>query len=136
MLQQLKQEHGVMQRWKPDDAPFQLARDEANDRQKRACLQKIYAKVVERWFLLSLKAKYAGIAFTLQKIIRLLPSQWYILIQSTNQHLIIIILKVHNISNVGKFEPVTYMYLILVEWFFFSFETLNFSKNKWTHQHF
>ncbi|XP_068670034.1 uncharacterized protein [Montipora foliosa] len=59
MLQQLKQEHGVMQRWKPDDDPFQLARGEANDRQKRACLQKIYAKVVERWFLLSLKAKYA-----------------------------------------------------------------------------
>ena len=56
-----------MQRWKPDDEPFQLARDEANERQKRACLRKIYAKVVERWFLLSLKAKYAGMVFTFQK---------------------------------------------------------------------
>ena len=64
MLRTLEMENGVTQRWKPDDEPFRLARDEANDRQKRVFLHKVHSKVVERWFLLSLKAKYAGIDIT------------------------------------------------------------------------
>lgn len=59
MLRTLEMENGVAQRWKPDDEPFRLARDEANDRQKQIFLHKVHTKVVERWFLLSLKAKYA-----------------------------------------------------------------------------
>ena len=64
MLRTLEMENGVTQHWKPDDKPFRLARDEANDRQKRVFLHKVHSKVMERWFLLSLKAKYAGIDIT------------------------------------------------------------------------
>ena len=64
MLRTLVLENGVAQRWKPDDENFRLARDEANDRQKQILLYKVHSKVVERWFLLSLKAKYAGIAMS------------------------------------------------------------------------
>ena len=67
MLRTLEMENGVAQRWKPDDEPFRLARDEANDRQKQIFLHKVHSKVVERWFLLSLKAKYAGIDITLHE---------------------------------------------------------------------
>lgn len=67
MLRTIEMENGVVQRWKPDDEPFRLARDEANDRQKQIFLHKVHSKVVERWFLLSLKAKYAGIDITLHE---------------------------------------------------------------------
>jgi len=42
-----------------------LARDAANDRSKKAALVKLHTKVIERWFLLCLKAKYAGKCFFL-----------------------------------------------------------------------
>ena len=61
MLLTLVLENGVAQRWKADDEPFRLARDETNDRQNQIFLHKVHSKVVERWFLLSLKAKYTGI---------------------------------------------------------------------------
>lgn len=60
MLRQIEQKHGVTQRWHTDDEVFQLARNDANDKQKKAGLCKVQTRVVERWFLLSLKAKYAG----------------------------------------------------------------------------
>lgn len=60
MLRQIEQKHGVAQRWHTDDEVFQLARNDANDKQKKAGLCKVQTRVVERWFLLSLKAKYAG----------------------------------------------------------------------------
>ena len=63
MLRTLILENGVAQRWKADDEPFRLARDEANDRQKQIFLHKVHSKVLERWFLLSLKAKYTGMIF-------------------------------------------------------------------------
>lgn len=59
MLRQIEQKHGVAQRWHTDDEVFQLARNDANDKQKKVGLCKIQSRVVERWFLLSLKAKYA-----------------------------------------------------------------------------
>ena len=61
MLRTLEMENGVAQRWKPDDKPFRITRDEANDGQKQIFLHEVHSKVVERWFLLSFKAKYAGI---------------------------------------------------------------------------
>ena len=60
MLRQVEQEHNIMRRWHLEDELFQLAREEVRGRQKRTCLHKVHTKVVERWFLLSLKAKYAG----------------------------------------------------------------------------
>lgn len=36
-----------------------MARDAANDLSKRLALVKLHTKVVERWFLLCVKAKYA-----------------------------------------------------------------------------
>lgn len=60
MLRKIEQENEVARRWHPDNEAFQLARNEANDKQKKAGLCKVQTKVVERWFLLSLKAKYAG----------------------------------------------------------------------------
>ena len=60
MLHTLVLENGVAQRWKADDEPFRLARDETTDRQNQIFLHKVHSKVVERWFLLSLKAKYTG----------------------------------------------------------------------------
>ena len=61
MLHTLVLENGIAQRWKADDEPFRLAWDEANDRQKQMFLHNVHSKVVERWFLLSVKAKYTGI---------------------------------------------------------------------------
>ena len=63
MLRQVEQEHNIMRRWLSDDELFQRAREEAKRRQKRTSLHKVHTKVVERWFLLSLKAKYAGMYF-------------------------------------------------------------------------
>ena len=60
MLRQIEQKHGVAQRWHTGDEVFQLARNDANDKQKKVGLCKVQSRVVERWFLLSLKAKYAG----------------------------------------------------------------------------
>lgn len=60
MLCQIEQKHGVAQRWHTDDEVFQLARNDANDRQTKAGLCKVQTRVVEHWFLLNLKAKYAG----------------------------------------------------------------------------
>ena len=37
-----------------------MARDAACDRSKKVALVDLHTKVIERWFLLSLKAKYAG----------------------------------------------------------------------------
>lgn len=60
MLCQIEQKNGVAQRWQTSDESFQRARNEANDKQKKALLCKVKTRVVERWFLLGLKAKYAG----------------------------------------------------------------------------
>lgn len=59
MLCQIEQKNGVAQRWQTSDESFQRARNEANDKQKKALLCKVKTRVVERWFLLGLKAKYA-----------------------------------------------------------------------------
>ena len=60
MLRQIEQKHGVARRWHIDDEVFQLARNDANDKQKKVSLCKVRSRVVEPWFLLNLKAKYAG----------------------------------------------------------------------------
>lgn len=61
----LESRNGVTQRWTTACEEDQLARDAANDRSKKVALVKLHTKVIERWFLLSLKAKYAGKYITL-----------------------------------------------------------------------
>ena len=61
MLHTLVLENGIAQSWKADDELFRLAMDEASDRQKQIFLHKVHSEVVERWFLLSVKANYTGI---------------------------------------------------------------------------
>ena len=60
MLCQIEQKNGVAQRWQTSEESFKRARNEANDKQKKALLCKVKTRVVERWFLLGLKAKYLG----------------------------------------------------------------------------
>ncbi|KAJ7351808.1 hypothetical protein OS493_035533 [Desmophyllum pertusum] len=59
VLVELENKNDISQRWTVDSEAYQMARDAANDRQKKVALLKVHSKVVERWFLLSLKAKYA-----------------------------------------------------------------------------
>ena len=60
MLCQIQQKNGVAQRWQTSDESFERARNEASDKQKKALLCKVKTRVVECWFLLGLKAEYAG----------------------------------------------------------------------------
>lgn len=59
VLVDLESRNGITQRWTTACEEYQLARDACNDKSKKAALGKVHTKVIERWFLLSLKAKYA-----------------------------------------------------------------------------
>lgn len=60
VLVDLEYKNGVTHRWTTSCEEYKIARDDASDRSKKAALINLHAKVIERWFLLSLKAKYAG----------------------------------------------------------------------------
>ncbi|XP_068728149.1 uncharacterized protein [Montipora capricornis] len=59
VLVDLEYKNGVTRRWTTSSEEYKIARDAASDRSKKAALINLHAKVIERWFLLSLKAKYA-----------------------------------------------------------------------------
>ena len=56
----LENKNGITQRWTTSCEEYKLARDAASDRNKKVALINLHTKVIERWFLLCLKAKYAG----------------------------------------------------------------------------
>jgi len=64
VLSDLEHRNGITQRWTTACEEYRMARDAAYDRSKRVALVKLHTKVVERWFLLCLKAKYAGKYFS------------------------------------------------------------------------
>lgn len=68
VLKDLESRNGITQRWTTECEEYHLARDTYNDRSKKLALAKLHTKVIERWFLLSLKAKYAGRSMFVCKI--------------------------------------------------------------------
>ena len=52
---------GYMQRWKSDSPGYKLAEHNVQRRKQSVIKQKVEVCVRERWFLLAVKAKYAGI---------------------------------------------------------------------------
>ena len=60
VLVDLENKNGVTRRWTTSSEEYLLARNAACDRSKKMALIDLHTKVIERWFLLSLKAKYAG----------------------------------------------------------------------------
>lgn len=59
-LQQMEQTNGIVQRWQPSSPSYKCAEQRLNCKQQQLIKQKFEACARERWFLLSMKAKYAG----------------------------------------------------------------------------
>jgi hypothetical protein len=59
-LQDIEKKNDVNLRWKESDRVFQETRQRIFTKKQKVELNQIRSKVVERWFLLSLKSKYSG----------------------------------------------------------------------------
>lgn len=59
-LQEFEQRHGVTQRWQNDSPEYQSAELLHRAGDLSLVREKIEKSARERWFLLSMKAKYAG----------------------------------------------------------------------------
>jgi hypothetical protein len=59
-LQDIEVKNHVNPRWKESDFIFQETRQRISTKKQKIELAQIRSKVVERWFLLSLKSKYSG----------------------------------------------------------------------------
>ena len=59
-LQAFEQKHSLLHRWVPSSSEYQVVKSTMESRRKSKLCAKIQHLARERWFLLSMKAKYAG----------------------------------------------------------------------------
>ena len=59
-LKAFEQKHNLLHRWVPSSSEYQVVKSTMESRRKRKLRDKIQHLARERWFLLSMKAKYAG----------------------------------------------------------------------------
>ena len=59
-LQAFEQKHSLLHRWVPRSSEYQIVKSTMESRRKSKLCAKIQHLARERWFLLSMKAKYAG----------------------------------------------------------------------------
>lgn len=59
-LQQTERLHGVLQLWEPSNPQYKNVEQAVKDKDKALLKSKIELCSRERWFLLTIKSKYAG----------------------------------------------------------------------------
>ncbi len=59
-LATIEVEHSISSRWLPGTIEYSTVRSLLDSREKYVILEKLQQLVRERWYLLALKAKYAG----------------------------------------------------------------------------
>ena len=59
-LQQMEKKHSILQRWIPDSSQYQSTKEMQAQKTRSDIFMKLEKCARERWFLLTIKAKYAG----------------------------------------------------------------------------